>query len=128
MHVKSAPYCFCHSERSEESVPRVFCLGQRFFAALRMTKGREAAKPTKAAFHARFLLRAAVLACLVLSFVASGSEAARIQTAKVSSAVVLAGGPGIQQSASMAGHVMAYANCVGGNCDVVSLDLNTKKV
>ncbi len=41
---------------------------------------------------------------------------------------VLAGGPGIQKSASMAGHLMVYTSCVAGNCDVLALDLATGKV
>ena len=56
------------------------------------------------------------------------SQAAPMFSAKVSAPFLLAGGPGKQQEASMAGHVMAYADCVGGNCDIKALDLSTHKV
>ncbi len=54
--------------------------------------------------------------------------AAPTLTVRVSAPVLLAGGPGIQKSASMAGHLMVYTSCVAGNCDVLALDLTTGKV
>ena len=74
------------------------------------------------------LVALAGLLCALASNNDRQAWAAPTLTAKVSAPVVLAGGPGIQGSASMAGHLMVYTSCVAGNCDVLSLDLSTGKV
>jgi beta propeller repeat protein len=68
------------------------------------------------------------LLCTLALGTARPAGAAPTLTAKVSVPVVLAGGPGIQKQASMAGNLMVYTSCVAGNCDVLALDLTTGKV
>ncbi|MEO8288500.1 MAG: hypothetical protein ABI670_18915 [Chloroflexota bacterium] len=60
-------------------------------------------------------------------WISPSNGAAQSPGAKVSAPFLLAGGAGNQKSASMAGNIMAYANCAGRDCDVLALNLSTGK-
>ena len=80
------------------------------------------------ATHARKRTLTLLLLGLLLGIAPTGQAAPATQgTPHASTPFVLAGGPGMQQSPSLAGGIMAYTTCHAGDCDVYTLDLATRQ-